>query len=58
MRRREELKKFSLSWNVQLHLKFSGKKYWSADNFEQFQVRALLYDRTDTNFIAPLRIHF
>ena len=38
MRCREELEKFSLSQNVNLHLKSSGKKYWSPNNFEQTQV--------------------
>ena len=38
MRRAEELGKFALSQNVKLHLKFSAKKYWSPNDFEQTQV--------------------
>ena len=35
---REESEKFSLSFNGKLHLKFSGKSYWSPCNFEKAQV--------------------
>ena len=38
MRCREELEKFSLSYNVKLYLKFSVEYYWSPNNFEQTQV--------------------
>ena len=34
----EELEKFSFSQNCKLHLKFSGKQYWSLCNFEKVQV--------------------
>ena len=33
--RREESEKLSLSYYIKLHLKFSGKKYWSPCNFEK-----------------------
>ena len=56
MRWREESEKFSPSSHVKLHLMFSGNNtealvIWKVLNFPKD-------DRTDTNFIAPLRMHF
>ena len=39
-----------------MHLKFLEKYYWSPGNFDKSQVP--LNDQTDTNFIAPLWMHF
>ena len=52
---KEESEKLSPSQYIKLHLKFSGQK-----NFESIVISKRLKfpkdDRTDTNFIAPLRM--